>query len=197
MLNGLWKAAYDLSMIAPVLAIIPLLDQNFGLLGCLMIVSGLFLLLLGMLLPLLSRKYLTSEPLIVESVYPNDSFYEYVFSYTLPILPTLAGFDLVASFVVICIIGALVVMSNRSVPNPFLRIIGYHFYTVDIRDGFKGYTLINKGKLQSTNELDRGYFASQFLIIGVDCREFRNFDCGSDKETEGEDEDSGWEKDFD
>ena len=167
MLNGIWKAAYDLSMMAPVLIIIPLLNGDYGLLGCVMIIGGLIFVVLGIMLPSISRKFLVENPIIVESVYPNDSFYECVFSYTLPIVPTLIGMDLLVSFVVVVIISFLVVLSNRSVPNPFLRIIGYHFYTVDIKDGFKGYTLINKGKLESKNELNSGYFAAQFLIIGV------------------------------
>ena len=190
MLNGFWKAAYDLSMMAPVLVIVPLFEHECGLLGYFMIAAGLILIAIGVLLPSISRRYLTKEPIIIDSVHPNDSFYEYVFSYTLPIIPLLTGSDLSVSFGVICIISILVVMSNRSVPNPFLRLAGYHFYTVDLKDGFKGYTLINKGRLGSKSELVRGYFAAQFMIISGDEDESGNDVVDRcDEEAEDDDED--------
>lgn len=168
MLNWFWKAGYNLSTIAPILVLASVLDGSIDLIHILLALIGLLIIIIGLLLPRLSRKYLERRQILVESVSPNDNFYEYLLSYTLPLLPVILQYDFLWTLLIIGILCMLLTISNKCIPNPFLRVMGYHFYTISIKDGFSGYTLIHKGVLESKNNLHSGYLAAQFLIIGGD-----------------------------
>jgi len=90
-----------------------------------------------------------------------------MFTYCIPLLTVFLNVDLSLCVLLILLVLLTIFISNSSIPNPILRIAGYHFYTVDIDDGLSGYTLLVKKKyLDNKEQIKEVYAPLEFMLIG-------------------------------
>lgn len=115
--------------------------------------------------PKLSLKTSSKNHIKASKISPNDSYYSYLFTYWIPFLTIFLNIDLTICTSLIVIVTIALYVSNSSIPNPLLRGIGYHFYTIDLEDGMSGYTLITKKRLYNCTQISCVCTPLEFLLI--------------------------------
>ena len=162
------KLGYDVSTMSPVFALAAVISYMEGYNAIIISMNLLAsVVLIGILYKIfsISKNNMAPTPVRISSISPNDSYYAYMFAYGIPTLTLLlSGGAWIYAIVLFTTISTLY-LSNSSIPNPILRLVGYHFYTIDLKDALHNYTLITKKKLANNNQVTSVYEVHEFLLI--------------------------------
>lgn len=168
MLAKIWKLLYDISLLSPICAILFIIsilkmyDYTWSIIYFIItILSALF----AYVLIYLANRFLPPIPVKISAISPNDTFYGYLFTYGIPLIVLVFNLDNIVSLVIIVFVIVTLFLSNSSIPNPILRLLGFHFYTVDLNNGLSGYTLITKQQLINLSQVKTVFEASEFLLL--------------------------------
>jgi len=163
---------YDLSLILPLIAItllIYLKDMIESNLLCYLILI-LVLVLITLILVYFAIYFMKKsgkETCNIVSISPNDTYYSYLFVYGFPIITFFLDYsEIISMALVLTIIIFALWISNSTIPNPILRILGYHFYSVNLKSGINNCLLISKEKeLLNPNQIKSVHSIAPFVII--------------------------------
>ncbi len=142
MFKGGWRLLYDLTGFLPVLVVSLLFYSSLYarfLIGFLIVVCIAFSLSLPKIADLGSF-----DNVDVVKISPNDSFYQSLLSNCLPLVVMVMDLPLSHFIVLLVLLIFLISVSTSIIPNPVLRMCGYHFYTVDVSSGLSGISVLSR-----------------------------------------------------
>lgn len=108
------------------------------------------------------------DSISIASISPYDSFYESILTYAIPLLSLIIGLDPIIFTILIGFVCILLYASSNSVPNPILRVLGYHFYKIDYNNNICGLTLISKKDILNASKINAGILISKYLVFDYD-----------------------------
>ena len=110
----------------------------------------------------------SSDSISIVSIAPNDSFHESILSYALPLLSFVFGLGPVYFTTLVLLVCLFMYISDSRIPNPILRLLGYHFYSIDLECGIHGYLLISKREILNSKQIVAGKLISNYIIMDSD-----------------------------
>ena len=110
----------------------------------------------------------SSDSFTIVSISPNDFFHESALSYTLPLLSFVFGLGPLFFVILVLLVCLFMYISDSLIPNPILRLMGYHYYSIDLENGIQGYLLISKHTLSDARYTSSGKLISNYIIMDSD-----------------------------
>lgn len=169
MIRKLWLLLYNLSIMLPVIVLASFIYRNQFEFSITFTFLSIFIVCFSIIFPRIADNS-SSDTISISSISPNDSFHECIVSYTLPLLSFVFGLGPEYFVILLVIICIFMYISDSRIPNPLLRIMGYHFYSIDLEDGIHGYMLISKLEIFNSKQITSGKLISNYIIISTDAR---------------------------
>lgn len=151
MANKFQKILFSLSSSSPILicfSIMWFIQKQTWLTSIIVGGIGLLLSTYDVIFVFICKKIIPAIPININEISPNDNLiWTYIVSYILPIFNIqVDNYLIISTSLTIIILGFILPMLNFILPNPLLRLFGYHFYKASTIDGIKDYCLITNRK---------------------------------------------------
>ena len=168
MIRLFWKVVYDLSMLLPVFLLATYIyHQNLPYFALYLLLT-IFISLASITYPFLFKRFINNDTLSIASISPYDSFFECLTTYSLPLLSLLLGLEPHYFTLMILLICVLLAYSSTGIPNPVFRMLGFHFYKIDLDNGVGNLILISKRNISECKDVSAGKLISDYLIMDTD-----------------------------
>ena len=164
MLRKVWLILYNFSIMIPVLLIAAYVYRLDWLVSILFILVSVITTLFSSIFPYIASNS-SSDSIKIVSIAPNDTFHESILSYALPLLSFVFGLGPQYFVLLVLLVCVFMYISDSHIPNPILRLMGYHFYSIDLEDGIHGYLLISKHGIYDSKQISSGKLISNYIII--------------------------------
>lgn len=164
MFRGSVMALYDLSILIPALLISIPAYWEYAWCAAILIILTVLAVVFSVLLPRIARKEFSEQTVEILGISPNDAFGESLALYALPIVTVVMDADPIFFMVVLLITYVFFSISDSRIPNPMMRLMGYHFYKVDY-DKVHGAMLISKNGVLSNTGKKKVFELSKFVFL--------------------------------